>query len=72
MREKHGEPPVVRLARDLARDQVVALRDQVTRPWRRGRKGLAAEIGRWVGASLSGGAALLGFGLAIRAYFRRR
>jgi len=72
MRAKSREPPVVRLARDLARDQVIALRDEVTRPWRRGKKGTAAEIGRWLGASLSAGAALLGLGLAIRAALGRR
>lgn len=44
---------------------------RVAEPWRTGRRGTAAEVGRWLGLGLAVGAFALGVGLAAYGAFRR-
>jgi hypothetical protein len=55
-----------------ARRSARAWRAELERPWRRGRKGTAAETGRWIGLGLAVGAFVAGVGAALYAERRRR
>jgi hypothetical protein len=65
MTSRHDNENLARLAAWAVRDRARAVRREVTRPWRRGRRLPEAEVGRWVGLGLAVGATLLGAGLAI-------
>lgn len=65
-------PLVVRLVREAARSRVRGVRRELERPWRTGRKGAAAEAGRWLGVGLAVGAFVAGVGAALYAEWRRR
>lgn len=59
------EDGLVRLASWAVRNRAAALRDELARPWRRGRTSPEAEVGRWVGLGLAAGVLLFGLGLAV-------
>lgn len=40
---------------------------ELTRPWREGRSGAPAEIGRWLGLGLALGAVIVGVTAGVRA-----
>jgi hypothetical protein len=40
---------------------------ELTRPWREGRSGAPAEIGRWLGLGLALGALIVGVAAGLRA-----
>ena len=48
------------------------LRREASRPWRQGRRGAAADIGRMVGATLAVGAKSFGVGAALYVILKRR
>lgn len=54
---------LVGLAGDFVRERVELVRREAVRPWRTGRKGTAAEVGRWIGVGLA--VAALGSGVAL-------
>ena len=56
---------LLRLAGDIARDRWVSLRREATSPWREGRSGTTAEIGRGIGLGLLIAALALGVGAAL-------
>jgi hypothetical protein len=62
---KKKNDSLMRVATYLARDRAKLLRDELTRPWRRGRRTPEAEAGRWFGLGLALGAAAVGAGLAL-------
>lgn len=64
-RKREDEEGLGRLAAWAMRNRARALRDELARPWRRGRGTPEAEIGRWAGFGLAVGALVLGAGLAI-------
>ena len=64
-RKREDEEGLARLAAWAVRNRTRALRKEITRPWRRGRRTPEAEVGRWVGLGLAVGALVLGAGLAI-------
>lgn len=64
-RKREDEEGLARLAAWAVRNRALALRDEITRPWRRGRGLPEEEIGRWVGLGLALGALLAGAGLAL-------
>lgn len=64
------EPGLTRIANALVRDRARALRDELARPWHRGRRTPEAAVGRWLGLSLALGATALGVGLALFSAFR--
>ena len=59
--------PVVDAARGLVSGEVDYWRDELTAPWRTGREGRAASIGRWIGLGLAVAAAAAGLAAALRA-----
>ncbi len=61
-KKEHG---IARVTNALIRDRARALRDELARPWHRGRRTPEAAIGRWLGLSLALGATALGVGLAL-------
>ena len=65
--KKKDEEGLARLAAWAVRNRTRALRDEIARPWRRGRGTPEAEVGRWVGLGLAVGALVVGAGLAILA-----
>ena len=65
MKRKHDEDSLAKLAAWAVRNSARALRNEIVRPWRRGRGTPEAEAGRWVGLGLALGAAVLGAGLAL-------
>ncbi len=69
---ERGEGGIARIADWFVRDRTRALRDEITRPWHRGRRTPEAEAGRWVGLGLALGSALLGAGLAVYSSLRSR
>ncbi|MDP2470430.1 MAG: hypothetical protein Q8W46_06180 [Candidatus Palauibacterales bacterium] len=64
-RNRQDEEGLARLASWAVRDRARAVRDEIARPWRRGRHTPEAEIGRWAGFGLAVGALVLGVGLAL-------
>lgn len=65
IRKKHEEEGLARLAAWAVRNRARALRDEVTRPWRRGRRAPEAEVGRWIGFGLAMSTLVVGVGLAV-------
>ncbi len=63
---------LVKAARGYARHRVRRLRRDAVRPWREGRDGTAAQVGRAVGLSLAVGAKALGLGAAAYVFLKRR
>jgi hypothetical protein len=63
--KKKDEEGLARLAAWAVRNRTLALRDEIARPWRRGRGTPEEEVGRWVGLGLAVGALVVGAGLAI-------
>lgn len=53
------------LLRQVVRDEAREVRRRLTRPWRTGRPGTAAEVGRWIGLGLAVGATVLGVAAAL-------
>jgi hypothetical protein len=64
-RRREDEEGLARLATWAVRNRARALRDEVARPWRRGRSRPEAEIGRWVGFGLAISSLVVGVGLAV-------
>jgi hypothetical protein len=62
---KKDDESLARLAAWAVRNRARAMKNEIVRPWRRGRRTPEAEVGRWVGLGLALGAAVLGAGLAI-------
>ena len=58
--------PVVHSAQELVAGEVDYWRDEITRPWREGRRGRPARIGRWIGLGLAVGAVAAGVIAALR------
>jgi hypothetical protein len=67
MAGRRDDDNLARLAAWAVRDRARALRNEITRPWRRGRRTPEAEVGRWFGLGLAVGALVLGVGLGIAA-----
>ena len=64
-RKKEHEESLAKLATWAVRNRARALRNEIARPWRRGRRTPEAEVGRWIGLGLVVGSLVLGVGLAI-------
>ncbi len=60
------------VARGYARYRWRSLKREALRPWREGRSGAAAGLGRWIGFSLAVGAKALGVGAALYVVWKRR
>lgn len=60
-----------RRVRYLATRRVRGWRRELERPWREGRKGTPAEVGRWIGLGLAVGAFVAGVGAAVYADWPR-
>ena len=58
--------PVIEAADVLLSSELDYWRDEITRPWRLGRRGRAAEVARWIGVGLAVGAAAGGVLAALR------
>ena len=69
--KREDEKGLARLTAWAVRDRTRALKDEIARPWRRGRRTPEAEVGRWVGLGLAVGSLVLGAGLAIVATLSR-
>ncbi len=67
MEPRHLAGPVADVAREIISDEVEYWRREITRPWRTGRPGHWAEVGRWIGTGLAVGAAVWGVIAAVRA-----
>lgn len=52
--------------RGEARDRIAGVRRELARPWREGRSGAAAEIGRWMGLGAALGAVVVGVAAGLR------
>ena len=63
---------VAKAARGYARYRWRMLKRDAARPWREGRDGTAAQLGRTVGLSLAVGAKALGVGAAVYIFLKRR
>ncbi len=50
-----------------AGERVREVEREITRPWREGRPGAPAEIGRWLGLGLALGAVIVGVAAGVRA-----
>lgn len=61
----------VRRLEDEARDRALGVKRELTRPWREGRSGAPAEIGRWLGLGLALGAIVVGVAAGLRAGTKR-
>ena len=64
-RRSEDEEGLARLATWAVRNRALALRDELARPWHRGRQIPEAEAGRWIGLGLAVGALVVGVGLAV-------
>ena len=64
-RRGEDEEGLVRLTSWAVRNRAEALKDELARPWRKGRLTPEAEVGRWVGLGLAVGVLLFGLGLAV-------
>lgn len=64
--------PVARAVGSLVSAEVERRKRALTRPWREGRSGTAAEVGRWIGVGLAVGAFVGGVIAAIRFERSRR
>lgn len=58
---------IVGTVEDIARREVRAFRHELERPWREGRQGGPAEVGRWLGLGLAAAAILAGVAMAVYA-----
>lgn len=58
--------PAARAVGSVVSAEVERRKRELTRPWREGRSGTAAEIGRWIGVGLAVGAFVGGVLAAIR------
>ena len=58
--------PFMDAARAAVTGEVEYWRDEITSPWRHGREGRAADIGRWIGLGLAVAAAAAGIAAALR------
>lgn len=67
MARRPDDDNLARLAAWAVRNRARALRNEIARPWRRGRRTPEAEAGRWFGLGLAVGALVLGVGLGIAA-----
>ncbi len=65
MVRKQDDENLARLAAWAVRNRARALRNEIARPWHRGRRTPEAETGRWIGLGLAVGALVLGAGLAL-------
>ena len=65
LRSREGEEGLAKLATWAVRNRALALRDEIARPWHRGRQIPEAEVGRWIGLGLALGTIVVGVGLAI-------
>ena len=65
MARKQDEENLAKLAAWAVRNRARALRNEIARPWHRGRHTPEAEMGRWIGLGLAVGALVLGAGLAL-------
>ena len=64
-RKREDEAGLARLATWAVRNRAQALKDEIARPWPRGRRLPEAEAGRWLGLGLAVGALLAGAALAL-------
>ncbi len=71
-RGSSGGRALVWLGSGLVRYGFRRLRREASRPWRQGRRGAAADIGRLVGATLAVGAKTFGVGAALYVILKRR
>jgi len=71
MTERTGREQVVRVVRELVREEADELRHELLRPWRGGGSGAAARAGRWLGLGLALGVAVAGVTAAFWAHRRR-
>lgn len=53
------------LLREEAEARLRGLGRDLARPWREGRSGTAAELGRWIGLGAAAGAAVAGLAAAL-------
>lgn len=68
--KNEDEAGLARLATWAVRNRAQALRDELARPWHRGRRLPEAEVGRWLGLGLAVGSLVAGVGLAVLATLR--
>ncbi|WP_420449695.1 hypothetical protein [Candidatus Palauibacter sp.] len=59
--------PAADIAREIVSGEVDYWRSEISRPWRTGRPGHWAEVGRWIGTGLAVGAAVWGVMAAVQA-----
>ncbi len=71
-RGSSGSRTLVWIGRGLVRYGFRRLKHEASRPWRHGRRGAAADIGRVVGATLAVGAKTFGVGAALYVILKRR
>jgi len=64
-KRRKDEEGLARLAAWAVRNRARALKDEIARPWRRGRSRPEAEVGRWIGFGLALGSLVVGVGLAV-------
>ena len=64
-RKREDEAGLARLATWAVRNRAQALKDEIARPWHRGRRLPEAEAGRWLGLGLAVGALVAGAALAL-------
>lgn len=58
---------IVGSIRGEARDRTLGVKRELTRPWREGRSGAPAEIGRWLGLGLALGSVIVGVAAGLNA-----
>ena len=63
---------LAKTARGYARHRWRLLKRDAVRPWRDGRDGTAARLGRAAGVSLAVGAKAFGLGAALYVFLKRR
>lgn len=68
---RRGTDRIARVVGEIAREEAAELRDELLRPWRRGRSGTPARVGRWVGLGLALGAVVAGVTAAVWAHRQR-
>lgn len=61
---------LVRRIRGEARGRALSVKRELTRPWREGRPGAPAEIGRWLGLGAALAAVIVGVAAGMRAVER--
>jgi len=64
-KRRKDEEGLARLAAWAVRNRARALKDEIARPWRRGRSRPEAEVGRWIGFGLALSSLVVGVGLAV-------